>query len=275
MIDCHCHLADQRLTTTLDAVMQDSRAHGLRFFVMAGVSPDEWLRQKAIAARDPAVVTCFGLHPVWVAEHDDQTVDAAFAGLEADAAGAGAVGETGLDFRAAYKNPARKDRQRRLFRSHLEVAARLRKPLVLHVVHAHEEALTMVKEFVRSAGTGPDRVLTGMVHGFTGSREVARQWLDLGFMISLGTRILHKQNQKLKDLAAWLPADRLLVESDAPDQRPPDHAGSLNEPWTSLRVMAMIAAAKNIDAGALQNQILINAGSLFGREFSLGTSARE
>lgn len=275
MIDCHCHLADQRLLPSLATVLRESRAHGMRYFIMAGVSPDEWQRQKEIAAQDPSVVTCFGLHPVWVAEHDDQVVDAAFATLATEAAAAGAVGETGLDFRAAYRGAASKDRQRRLFRAHLDLAARLRRPLVLHVVHAHTEALTLVKEFVRSPGAGPGRALTGMVHGFTGSREVAREWLDLGFMISLGTRILHKQNQKLKDLAAWLPTDRLLVESDAPDQRPSDHAGQLNEPWTSLRVMAMIAAAKNIDAGALQNQILINAGSLFGREFSLGTSARE
>lgn len=272
MIDCHCHLADHRLFPTYDAVTRASRARGVRYFVMGGVSPDEWQRQRQIAAKNPDVLTCFGLHPVWVAERGDFEVDEALAQLQREVGSAVAIGETGLDFRDAYKQAVQKERQERVFRAHLDVAFSTRKPLVLHVVHAHEAALSIVGAYKSrlSAATVPP----GMVHGFTGSREIAGRWLDLGFLISLGTRILFKQNQKLRDLAAWLPVERILVESDAPDQPPPDHPGRWNEPWTTMQVIAMIAAAKNMDADALQDQIMVNAGSLFGREFRHGKSAR-
>lgn len=265
MIDCHCHLTDERIFPDLAGVLARSRSAGVRYFILGGVSPGEWDRQDSIVADSSDILPCYGLHPVWVAEQDDLSCSSAFDQLRKRAVAAAAIGETGLDFRRPYAGDLQKKRQVSFFRQHLDIAERIAKPVILHVVQAHGVALG---EMRAHGGSLPG---SGMVHGFTGSIEVARTWLDLGFYISLGTRLLFTQNQRLRELSALLPIERLLVESDSPDQRPPDHIGEFNEPWTTRQVIAMIAAVKNIDAGFLQDQILINAGRLFGREFSSGT----
>lgn len=264
MIDCHCHLADERLFFQVDAVLTRSISQGLRYFIFGGVSPDEWQRQERVLGRLPKgcfARTCFGLHPVWVAQEADASCEQAFRILETKISRADALGETGLDFRKAWAGPEARARQERWFRAHLELAVQTQKTLVLHVVHAHDAALKMCREF------SPElKQPAGMVHGFTGSREVAKAWLDLGFYISIGTRILYENNQRLRDLAAWLPLDRLLVESDAPDQRPPMHAAEFNEPWTSVQVMEAIATARNISVVDVEAQVFANVQLLFGPE---------
>lgn len=265
MIDCHCHLADERIYPDFTGVLARSRHAGIRYFILGGVSPDEWDRQDAIVADHSDVLPAYGLHPVWVANHNEVECTDGFSRLQKRIGTAAAIGETGLDFRRPYASDEQKAHQLFSLQQHLLLAERVRKPLILHVVQAHAAALGAMKAH--------GRILpgSGIVHGFTGSLEVASKWLDLGFYISVGTRLLFSQNQRLRDLAALLPVDRLLVESDSPDQRPPNHIGEFNEPWTTRQVIAKIAAVKNIDVGLLQDQVLINAGRLFGREFSRGT----
>ncbi len=209
-IDAHCHLSDPRIYNHLDSVLTQSRSAGVGRWVLAGYSPDDWKRQLDLRNKlGEQVVLSFGLHPWWVIEQSPQNIAAGLAKLEVELPQAPLLGELGLD---AYKD--RKDtlpKQLPAFEKQIALARAYSKPLVLHIVAAHEEALAVLKR---------QAPWTGWVHSFSGSAEQAVRYLDLGLMISLSGSATRLPEAKLKKLLAAIPTDRLLLETDSPDQAP-------------------------------------------------------
>ncbi len=229
-LDAHCHLADPRFDEDRDAVLARAEAAGVRWFFQGGVDPGDWARQSALA--DRRWFLSFGLHPWWVADHDDDACDRALAELGQALAGAHALGELGLDFFPRLPKSSH-DRQRRLFRLQLQLARRLEKPLVLHLVRCHGEALAIMKQ---EGGR-----FRGIVHGFAGSYAVAEAYMAMGLLISVGGALTREGRRKLKDAVCRIPGDRLVIESDAPDMAPQSFRGRRNEPasvWDTARAAA-------------------------------------
>lgn len=230
-IDAHCHLADPRFDGQREAVMERAKSKGIQYFLQGGIGPEDWDRQ--VQLNDGSWLVCFGLHPWFVNENDETTCETACAQLKLSLGDAVALGECGLDFgpRMAKESYSR---QIYYLEQQLLLARNLNKPIVLHAVRCHGPMLRILKEH-----GGEWR---GIVHGFSGSFEVAREFLALGLDISLGPALSRGGYQKVKDAVSRIPLERLVVESDAPDMAPTGWDLPLNEPSSLWQTANAIAA---------------------------------
>ena len=247
-VDAHCHLADERLENRLDDILERSRAVGVGAWVQGGVSPDDWERQLKLKEKfGKAIVTAFGLHPWWVASNRKSEVEAALKKLEKKIPEAQALGELGLDFGPKHSSAENNLRQFWAFESQIEIAKRADKPLILHVVRAHAEAL----DILRDHGQYP---ASGIVHSFSSSYEIAKQYLDLGFYLSIGGSITREGFQNIKKAVGSFPLDRIVIETDSPDQTPKlpgIENDALNEPTNLIGIAQVLASLCGVERGAL------------------------
>ena len=257
-VDAHCHLADPRFDPIRDAVLERARAAEIGYFVQGGVGPEDWARQMRMASANWFLA--FGLHPWFVADHDDAACEAALASLRDLLPRAVALGELGLD-RGPRCDPASLPRQRHFFERQLVLARELDKPLVLHVVRAHGEVIAMLR---RLGGTW-----RGLVHAFTGSLEIARDYLDLGLYLSIGGALTRPGYKKLKNAVSDIPLDRLVVESDAPDMAPHGFDRGLNEPCGLWPVAEALGERTNREAREVLRQSAVNLDRIFALELVL------
>lgn len=257
-VDAHCHLADLRLEAELDRVLRAAESRGISLFVQGGFDPDDWQRQLELQRRYPnRLVTAFGLHPWWVAAHTDQELEEALVLLEKELPRAQALGELGLD-QGRRVGPESYPRQLRAFRAQLEISQKIsEKPLVLHIVRAHSLALGILKA-IRVGGQYP-----GIIHSFSGSREIARQYLDLGFSLSISGGITRKGFETLRRAVSYIPRDRLILESDSPDQSPENWMGDLNEPISLFETAKAVGEIRGEDPDELLQASSINARRVF------------
>ncbi len=250
-IDAHCHLSDPRIYDALDGVLAQSRSAGVGRWVLAGYSPDDWQRQLDLKKRlGDQVVLSFGLHPWWVIEQSSENTDAGLAKLENQLPQAQLLGELGLD---GYKErKATLVKQLPIFEKQLLLARQFSKPIVLHIVAAHDQALAALR------AQAPWK---GWVHSFSGSAEQAAVYLDLGLMISLSGSATRLPEAKLKKLLAAIPPDRLLLETDSPDQAPHLEGiepGALNAPANLPRIAEHLGHFCGQNARVLLNRSLEN-----------------
>jgi len=252
MLDAHCHLDLQ--TEEAQAVWSRAQACGVEHAIMAGVSPQGWAAQRVLCTQLPGVTRCAGLHPWTVARAKPGDVSDWLACLQHEVSRGGSalvgIGEMGLDRSPRLRREGRLqfDLQIEAFRAQLSLARSHSLPVVLHVVHAHGAALEIVgSDGLPSAG--------GMVHSFSGSAEVARDWLALGMHLSISPQVCRPQAHRLRNIVAEIPPDRLLVETDSPDQTA--------EPGDLLRVIQTLAALRGESPDALSDQTARNARRLF------------
>jgi TatD DNase family protein len=239
-IDSHSHLADERLDLRRDEMIRAAKARGLTQFLQGGVGPEDWQRQKALVQQYPQeILLCFGLHPYWVHDHSEDECEKALDLLATESASAVALGEMGLDLRPQYEES--RLRQIDCFEKQLEFAQLAHKPVVLHLVRAFTEAQQILSLFgVPSRG--------GLVHSFNGSLKQAETYLSLGLHLSVGGPLCRPDNQRLRQAVAAIPLEKLLIETDSPDQPPPSHQHQLNEPTTLFEVAQAVADIKKISS---------------------------
>jgi TatD DNase family protein len=253
LVDTHCHLADTRLHGDADAVIARAKHAGARFLISVGaIGSIECDRETvALAERNEAVYATIGVHP-----HDAKDCDAnRLAQLRELAASPKvvAIGESGLDFHYMHSPAAA---QEDALRRHLEMAAELNLPIVIHC----REAEPRLAEIVREVGIPPRG---GAIHSFTGDADAARTFLDLGFHISFSGIVTFKNAGSLRDAAAIIPEERLLIETDAPYLAPVPYRGKRNEPAFVARTLETLARIRDIDPAALGETIIANAANLF------------
>lgn len=213
-IDAHCHLDLPAFDADRAAVLDRARREGVSGFLLAGIDPVGWAAQRVLAGAEAGVAWTAGLHPVAVAEGAD--IEAALAALPACFEGPNAacgLGELGLDARPALK--ASLDRQEAAFRAQLAVARERDLPIVLHSVAAPARTLAVLKaDGVPKAG--------GIVHAYSCGVELVNDFVGLSLGISLAGPVCSPRARKLHAVAARTPAQWLLVETDSPDQAPPE-----------------------------------------------------
>lgn len=259
LVDAHCHLSSGRLGAPVEEVVAAARAVGVETFVLAGVAPEEWAAQRGVVARYPgAVFPVFGLHPQWVAEVDEVAVADGLTALEAELSGESppvAIGETGLDGMTSARK-ATLGLQEEAFRAHLRLAERYDRPVVLHLLRATGRSLEVLREVgVPAAG--------GVVHSFGGAPEVALEYVKLGLHVSFCGTVTFPQSRRLVAAAAALPLDRLLIETDSPDQPPHPHRGEVNRPALLPLVLRAVAEARREPVERVAEATIANARRVF------------
>jgi TatD DNase family protein len=251
-VDTHAHLADPAFDADRDAVVARARAAGCDAVVCIGESLAAAARARAVAAAHPGFVWyTAGVHPHDAAGFDP--VDDPARLRAALAPGGVAVGECGLDY---HYDHSPRDRQRRAFVAQLALARELGLPVVVHSRAAVDDTAAIVRE----AGQAGVR---GVLHCFSGPRALADAALESGWYCSLAGVITFKKWDDDALLRA-LPADRLLVETDAPYLAPVPHRGHRNEPAHLVATITRLAAVRGVPADTLAEQCAANARALFG-----------
>jgi TatD DNase family protein len=198
-----------------------------------------------------------GVHPHQAGEFDGREQQAAGlvqAQLATDPLSR-AIGEIGLDYHYDF---APKETQHRVFRAQLRLARELDLPVIIHTREAEDDTLAILRE--EGAGAGG---LRGVLHCFTGTRRLAEQALELGLHISFAGIVTFPKATELRAVAALVPQDRLLCETDSPYLAPTPYRGKRNEPAWVVRVAEELALLRGVPAAALQAQIASNFSGLF------------
>src|SRR5258705_9972394 len=219
LFDTHAHLHFPELLADLDAVLERAKAAWVTGMVTIGTDRETNPAAVSLAERLPDVWATVGIHP-----HDaGEVTEADFEAMERLARGSArvvALGEMGLDF---FRDLSPRAAQETALRRQLDMARRAGQPLVIHCRDAHPEALSILSE---------ERVgeVGGVMHCFSADVEVAKRCLDLDLMISLAGPVTYKNARALPDVAPFVPADRLVLETDCPYPPPTPHRGKRHEP---------------------------------------------
>ncbi len=252
LFDTHAHLNDEQFAPDLDAVFERMAAARVTRVVCVAYDLASSEGTAAMAASRPGVVASVGVHP-----HDAADVPPGYLDRLAELArrpGVVALGEMGLDY---YRDLSPRPVQQRVFREQLALVRQLQMPVIIHARNAFGDLLDILRrDGISSAG--------GVMHCFSGSWEVARECMDMGFYISLAGPVTFKNASKLKDIAARVPAERLLVETDCPYLAPEPFRGRRNEPAYVRYVAEHIAELRNVPAEELARVTTANAKRLFG-----------
>ena len=252
LFDTHAHLHFPDFDGDRDEMLARARRAGVRRMLTIGTDVPTSHAAIDIAAREPDVWASVGVHPHDAADADDDVL--AEIDRLALAPRVVAVGEIGLDF---FRNLSPRDAQERVLRRMLRLARRTRKPVVVHCRDAHAETLAILAE---------ERVdeVRGIMHCFSGDVEIARRCLELGLLISLAGPVTYPNARALPDVARFVPADRLVLETDCPYLPPQGHRGRRNEPAYLTVTAARVAELRGEKLEDTARRSSENARTLLG-----------
>ena len=254
LVDSHCHLDFSDFAEELDAVVARAEAAGVGRMVTISTRVKEQAKLRAIAERFPNVYCSVGTHPHHADEEDGIAPDELIALTQHPKVVA--LGEAGLD--NFYDNGS-PEAQERGFRAHIAAARATGLPLVIHTREA-DEACGRILDDEMAKGQ-----FRAVLHCYTGGRELAMKAIDLGLSISFTGIITFKKSQALRDLAAELPADRIMVETDSPYLAPGKHRGKRNEPAYVVDVAKILADARGVSPDEIARQTTENFFRLFSK----------
>jgi TatD DNase family protein len=250
LFDSHSHIDNERFDSDRDEVVARARANGVTGLINAGDCIASSARSIELAEAYPEVYAAVGIHPHEagdVKEEDyQQLID--WAGHPKVVA----IGEIGLDYHYDYSP---RSIQQEVFIRQIDVARRTGLPIIIHDREAHGDVMSIIK---KEAGG-----LTGAFHCFSGSMEMARECLALGFYIAVGGSVTFKNAAKLPAIAASVPLDRLLLETDCPYLTPQPYRGRRNEPAYVRIVGEYVAALRKMELAALAEATTANVKRLF------------
>ena len=255
LIDTHTHLDFPEFEADRAAVLARARAAGVQRLLVMGVYRENWQRLWELVEREPGLYAAFGLHPVYLDQHQPEDLAALRQRLERHAGDPRccAIGEFGLDY---YLEDLDRDAQQQLFEAQLALAAEFELPVLLHVRRAHAAVIATLKRYrLRRAG---------IVHAFAGSAEEAKEYLKLGFRLGLGGAATWPQAQRLRKTIAGLSLEAVVLETDSPDMAPAMHAYQRNSPEYLPEICTELAALMGISPEALAAASSTNACALFG-----------
>jgi TatD DNase family protein len=256
LVDSHCHLDASELDHDRDAVIRRARAAGVQQQIVPAVDAAGWPKLRDICAADAGLHPAYGLHPMFLSSHrNEHLVDLHDWIVREHPV---AVGECGLDF---FVEGLDVETQQHFFEGQLVLARDFDLPVIVHARRAVDAVISAIK---RIGGSGSSRKLRGVVHSFSGSIEQARQLWDLGFLIGLGGPVTYERAKRLHRLVAEMPLDRLLLETDSPDQPDAEICGQRNEPARLSFICETIARLRDEEPATIAAATTRNAERLFG-----------
>lgn len=251
-VDSHCHLNYKGLIEQQADILKRARDSGVTAMLNISTREREWDEVIGLAEQEQDVWASVGIHP----HEADQHIGMDCAKLVAKSAHPRvvAIGETGLDY---YYDKSDRVQQGTGFRAHIKASRETGLPIIIHTRDAEADTAAILAEEMRAGS------FTGVIHCFTASAEFARIALDLGLYISLSGIVTFKKAKDLQDVAKWLPADRLLVETDAPFLAPIPHRGRTGEPAFVADTARFVAQLRDVAAETLAQQTSDNFYDLF------------
>jgi len=266
LTDSHAHLDHERYAGDRDAILRNAWTAGVRTILTIGIGdgPDtmhralDISRQFAGRPNTPRILASAGVHP-HEASLADEAALAKLDGLLGEPEVI-AAGEIGLDY---YYDHSPREVQKAAFVQQMEIAARHRKPIIIHCrpsddsTNAWDDTLALIEEHWAATGLG------GILHCFTGEWEHAQRALDAGFLISFAGNITFPKAQPIRDAAARVPLDRMLIETDAPFLAPVPNRGKRNEPAWVAQVAEQIGTTRGMESNAVAEQTSRNFERFF------------
>jgi TatD DNase family protein len=254
LVDSHCHLDFPDFAGDLDGIVARAEAAGIGRIVSISTRVRAFDKLLGIAERFANVFSSIGTHPHYVHEEPDVTAEDLVA--KTRHAKVVAIGEAGLDYHYDFSP---RDAQERGFRTHIAAARATQLPLVIHARNADADIARILTEETRK-GAFP-----AVLHCFTGGRELAMRAVELGLYVSFTGILTFKNSAELRAIAAELPADRILVETDAPYLAPGKYRGKRNEPSYVTETAAVLAAARGVSAETIARETTANFFRLFNK----------
>lgn len=254
LVDSHCHLDFKVFDDDHDGVIARASAAGVGTMLTIGTTFQGFPGVRAIAEAHDDIFCSVGVHPHEADAHTE--VEAAHLAKLAEHPKVVGIGETGLDYH--YDHSAR-DEQKRCFRAHLTAARETGLPAIIHSRNAEADTGDLLAEAVAA---GP---VTGVLHCFSATRELAERCLELGFHISFSGIVTFKSAEELREVARMVPLDRLLVETDAPYLSPIPKRGKPNQPAYVAYTAAKVAELRGISLDDLAAATTDNFFALFAK----------
>lgn len=252
LIDSHVHLDDRRFNADRDMIIKNLESNGIELAINIGADLKTSIASVALADKYENIYATVGVHPHSAKDVDDSTIEIlrSFGGRDKVVA----IGEIGLDFH--YDNSPR-DLQRKWFKQQLILAKQLNLPVVIHSREASQETFDILKE-------AQDGTLRGVLHCYSGSVEMAAEYIKLGFYISIAGPVTFRNARVLREVAKAVPLDKLLIETDCPYLTPEPNRGKRNEPIFVRYVAGTIAEVRGISYDKLAQATNRNTKELFG-----------
>ena len=256
--DSHCHLNFPELETNLGQIRQDMADAQVSRALLISTKLETFPDVHRLAMAHDNFWCTAGVHPDEEGVQEPSLDDLLRIGQSPKVVG---IGETGLDYyRLGERSVADMEWQRQRFRLHIRAAQQLRLPLVIHTRSASDDTLAILKEEGEDGRSG---AVGGVFHCFTESQSVAKAALELGFDISFSGILTFKNAQDLRDIAAWMPLDRMLIETDSPYLAPVPHRGKTNNPSYVPWVARQIAQLRGLSEEVVGLQTSANFDRLF------------
>jgi TatD DNase family protein len=254
LVDSHCHLDYPEFAAEFDDVLTRARAAGVGHFLTIGTELASFPRVLATAERSPDIHCTVGVHPHEAQKEPLRSPDDLLRAAQHPKVVA--FGETGLDF---YYNHSPRAEQMSDFRIHIAAAREAKLPLVVHTRDAEDETIAILREEFEAGA------FAGVIHCFTGTAELAKAAVELGFFISVSGIATFKKADELRAVIKQVPLENLLVETDAPYLAPLPHRGKRNEPSFVVHTAAMLAELKGIGSSELASRTTANFFRLFAK----------
>ena len=249
LIDSHCHLDDDRFDLDRDAVVASANSLKIAKIVIPATTANRWARVKQVAGEYDGVYPSYGLHPMFIEQHQANHVRELDEWLDREKPVA--VGECGLDF---FNSRTDEKWQKQLFNEQLQLAVNHQLPVIVHARKAMDEVISLLRK---------NTPVGGVIHSFAGSLQQAQQIIDLGFKLGIAATVGFERAKKLRAVVASVPDYALLLESDAPDQPGVAHRGERNEPAYIVEHLKTIATLRNIADAELTEILQRNSYQVF------------
>jgi len=249
IIDTHCHLDIDAFNTDRDEVLHNARHAGVIAQIIPAIEAHGWQRLLELCAKHSDLYPALGLHPVFLQQHTQADIEQLAAIVKT--VQPIAIGEIGLDF--AIKSLDR-TRQQQLFEAQLEIAKNVRLPVIIHARKSHDIVIKLL---------GKHRISAGTIHAFSGSLQQGMHYHEMGFKLGFGGMLTFERSRKLRQLAQELPAEALVLETDAPDMTVASHRGERNSPQYLPQVLAALASARDESIEEVARYTTNNARAIF------------
>ena len=255
LVDSHCHLDFPDFAEELDAVVSRAHEAGVRHMLTIGTHLSRFERVNALAERFDSVNCSVGVHPHHAEPEAHLTSVERLVELS-NAPKVVGIGESGLDY---HYDKSPREVQQESFRKHIRACLETGLPLIVHSREAEADTIRILREEAQGSA------LTGVMHCFSSSRQLAEDALEFGFEISFSGIVTFKNSQDLRDTLAIVPLDRLLVETDAPYLAPIPFRGKRNEPAYVAHTAEAVATVKGVTVAELSVRTTANFFRLFSR----------
>ncbi len=262
--DTHCHLDFNHFDRDRGAVLRRARECGLKRLLVPGIDLESSQAAIKLAAQQPEIYAAVGMHPNSSSGWREENLESLR--RLASHQKVVAIGEVGLDY---YRDRAPKPHQREVFEAQLALARALLLPVIIHVRNASPSDRACIADLISIlTGWEPGGEWQGVVHSFSGDETEARTLIDLGLYIGITGPVTYKNATGLQKLAAALPLDRLLIETDSPFLTPHPYRGQRNEPAYVVKVAEKISSLRQVPLQMIAQHTTANAAQLFGWELA-------